>query len=64
MTFHIIVVIDETCRIKSQFYFITLQKFSQEEYEGMVEWLKHHTNPPKKVKEYIEKTATKRASWI
>jgi hypothetical protein len=37
---------------------------TEDQYEGMVEWLKWHVEPLWKVKEYIEKTSTKRAAWI
>ena len=30
----------------------------------MVEWLKHHVEPPSKVKEYMQKTSVNRAAWI
>ena len=30
----------------------------------MVEWLKHHVEPPSKVKEYMKKTPVNRAAWV
>ena len=35
-----------------------------DDYEGMIEWLKHNVQPQVKVKEYMKKTAIKRAAWI
>ncbi|XP_028392503.1 uncharacterized protein LOC114517060 isoform X2 [Dendronephthya gigantea] len=37
---------------------------SIDEYEGMVEWLKYHIEPLNKIKDFLKKTAIKRASWI
>ena len=37
---------------------------SDEDHDGMKEWLKNHTEPSAKVKQYMEKTSIKRAEWI
>ncbi|XP_028417993.1 uncharacterized protein LOC114542716 [Dendronephthya gigantea] len=37
---------------------------SDDEYMGMVEWLKHHIEPLSKVKQYMKKTSISRAAWI
>ena len=41
---------------------LTESSISEEDYEGMVEWLKHHVEPLHKVKEFMGKTSVKRAS--
>ena len=35
-----------------------------DDYEGMVEWLKHHVEPVETVQDYMEKTSIKRAAWV
>ncbi|CAB3987566.1 Hypothetical predicted protein [Paramuricea clavata] len=47
-----------------QFTSLPESSISEEDYEGMVEWLKHHVEPLTKVKEFMSKTSVKRASWI
>ena len=37
---------------------------SDTEHEAMKEWLKYNVEPPSQVKNYMEKTAIKRAAWI
>ena len=44
--------------------FLAACNTSQEDYKGMVEWLKHNVDPDNTVKEYMKKTSIKRAKWI
>ena len=37
---------------------------TNEDYEGMTEWLKHNLEPESTVKEFMKKTSIKRAAWI
>ena len=45
-------------------FLFTACSISDEEYEGMIEWLMHHIEPLSKVKEYMVKTLIKRAAWV
>ncbi|CAB3977881.1 Hypothetical predicted protein [Paramuricea clavata] len=44
-------------------YFTTCT-LPDDDYEGIVEWLKHHVEPVETVQNYMEKTSIKRAAWI
>lgn len=37
---------------------------TSEEFQSMVEWLKHNVSPPSQVLSFMEKTAVNRAEWI
>ena len=43
---------------------ITESDLPSEQFQSMIEWLKHNVAPSSRVNSFMEKTAVKRAEWI
>ena len=54
----------QICVLKCHTLICTESNLSEQDLEGMVEWLKSNTEPEAKIKDYMEKTVKKRAEWI
>lgn len=61
-SFTVLVCVFVCCRL---FIYLFLESdISNEQFQCMVEWLKHNISPTTQVNSFMEKTAVKRAEWI